>query len=112
MIRLGEPIFGPTIQGEGSRTGVLSVWVRFFGCSLKCKGFSQPDPADTSTYIEPVFSKPIKEFTSLLELPVIERGCDSLYSIDSRFKHLATIYESEKELVDDIVKLLYNKKGR
>ena len=104
-IRLGEPPF-VSIQGEGARTGVLSNWVRFFGCNLRCPGFFQKDPKDPSTYIDPLRGVNPKEYTSIFDLPVVEVGCDTIYSIDPRFKHCATNYATEQELVDEIVKLL------
>lgn len=108
MIRLGEPIFR-SIQGEGDLTGRLSIWIRFGGCNLRCPGFFQKDPTDISTWIKPLDLEP-KDYKNLNDLPVIPVGCDSLYSIDPKFKHLWTTYPSAKELVTDINKLLYNGK--
>lgn len=104
-IRLGEPTF-VSIQGEGARTGVLSIWVRFFGCNLRCPGFFQADPKDPSTYIDPLHGVNPKEYTSVFQLPVVEVGCDTIYGIDPRFKHCATNYESEQSLVDEIIRML------
>lgn len=104
-IRLGEPTF-VSIQGEGQRTGVLSVWTRFFGCNLRCLGFFQENPKDPSTYIDPLHGVNPKEYTSVFQLPVVEVGCDTIYGIDPRFKHCATNYESEQALADEIIKLL------
>lgn len=102
-IRLGEPTF-VSIQGEGGRTGVLSVWHRFFGCSLRCPGFFQKDPTDTSTYIDPLKGVDPKKYKTVFELPVVEYGCDSIYSIDPRFKHCAYDYT-----VDSLLEETYSK---
>ena len=39
-----------SIQGEGTYTGVHSLWLRFFLCNLQCNGFGKLDPKDPSTY--------------------------------------------------------------
>ena len=36
-----------SIQGEGTYTGVHSLWLRFFLCNLQCNGFGQLDPKDS-----------------------------------------------------------------
>ena len=33
-----------SIQGEGTYTGVHTLWLRFFMCNLQCNGFGQQDP--------------------------------------------------------------------
>ena len=106
-IRLGEPPFR-SVQGEGNRTGVLSVWIRFGGCNLRCSGFFQDNPADKSTWDTPPELKDPKSYKSLFELPILAKGCDSLYSIDPKFKHLWTEYESAAELVSSLTPLLYD----
>jgi organic radical activating enzyme len=91
-----------SIQGEGVRTGVLSVWLRLFGCPLRCPGFSQPNPKDPSTYLKPLDFNP-KLIQNLNEFPVMEYGCDTLYAIDPKFKHLRRtmeIGEVYSEIVD------------
>lgn len=103
-IRLGEPQF-VSIQGEGMRSCVLSVWSRFFGCSLQCKGFFQQDPTDPSTYIDPLVGIEPSKYSSVFDLPVVTVGCDSIYSIDPRFKHCALDY-TENTLVQELYSLL------
>jgi 7-carboxy-7-deazaguanine synthase len=110
-IRLSEPIFR-SVQGEGNRTGVLSVWIRFFGCNLKCEGFFQDNPTDPSTWIVPEVLQNGKNYSSLADLPVIKVGCDSGYSWHPNFKHLAIDYADAAALYADISPLLYSTKWR
>ncbi len=76
-----------SFQGEGPRMGRLAIWLRLFGCNLRCQGFSQPNPTDPTTYIKPISFEP-KSIKTLDEFPVLEYGCDTLYAIDPKFKHL------------------------
>lgn len=104
-IRLGEPPF-VSVHGEYKRTGNLSLWLRFFGCTLRCGGFSQKDPTDPSTWVDPLEGISPKKFKTIFELPVVSVGCDSIYSIDPKFKHCATDYNSISELVDSMLDVL------
>lgn len=81
-----------SVQGEGPRTGVLSVWLRTFGCPLKCQGFFQKEPTNPSSYVNPLTFAP-KSITRLRDFPVVEYGCDTLYAIDPKFKHLRRTME-------------------
>lgn len=104
MIRLAQKPF-LSVQGEGPRTGKLTVFVRFFGCNLRCPGFFQDNPTDSSTYIKPVEFDP-KSYKTLAEFPVPKYGCDTLYAIDPKYKHLAVTYETVEALMADIEALL------
>lgn len=77
-----------SIQGEGYFTGVPSVWLRFFLCNLQCDGFGQDDPTNPETYDLPYQTIDVKDITSIEQLPVWERGCDSSYSWSRKFRHL------------------------
>lgn len=108
MIRLGEPVFR-TVQGE-LPAGKLIIFVRFFGCTLTCQGFSQKDPSDPTTWVSPLKIEP-KEYQSLNDLPILKVGCDSMYSINPKFKHLALSFKDAKELFDSQIQpLLYDGK--
>lgn len=101
-IRLSE-IFA-SFQGEGRFTGLPSLWVRFFGCNLQCNGFGQSNPCDPSTYVLPYQTLDVSKYKTMSELPVFDKGCDSSYSWDSRFKRLAKDYTVE-EIVDELDRL-------
>ena len=85
-IRVSE-IF-TSFQGEGRFTGLPTIFVRFFGCNLKCDGFGQAFPDRPETYILPYKEVNPENYKSLNDLPVFSMGCDSSYSWDPRFKCL------------------------
>lgn len=103
-IRLAQTPF-LSVQGEGPRTGRLTIFVRFMGCNLKCQGFHQAFPSHPETYIDPISFDP-KSIKTLAEFPVCEVGCDTAYAVDPRFKHLSIDYASVEDLVEEIEKLL------
>lgn len=101
-IRLSE-IFA-SVQGEGRFTGMPTIFIRFFGCNLKCDGFGQKCPTDPTTYILPYKNIDVSKYNSMSELPVFEYGCDSSYSWSPRFKNLAKDY-TESEVVDEVLRI-------
>ena len=100
-------IFG-SIQGEGEWTGNLMIWVRFFGCNLKCQGFGQKDPTNPTEF--PYETVDFKKYNRLEDLPVFPVGCDSYYSWNPKFKHLAK-KATVKEICDKIVECGVNTFG-
>lgn len=107
-IRVSEKFF--SIQGENSRIGNLSIWIRLFGCNLKCPGFFQPDPTNTETYLPSYQNIDINTIKHINDLPVVQHGCDSFYSWHKNFRHLATTYETADDLMRDIIPMLYDGK--
>lgn len=87
-------------QGEGPLTGRPQVWARVAKCNFQCQGFNNPEKVDTTTNEGLGFDP--KQYFDLKNLPPIERGCDSIYSWDDRFKHLWTDWKLE-ELADALL---------
>jgi len=82
-----DEIFGGngTLQGEGIRMGVPSIFIRTGGCNLKCEGFG-------CTMVSPLDNQ-----TEIL-------GCDSIHAVNSKhFKHTWTYYDTASEFVDAIL---------
>lgn len=83
-------------EGEGPYTGVGTLYFRSAGCNFECKGFNNPEGLDTTT-IEVLGFDP-KDYMDLKQIPVISRGCDSIYSWDEKFRHMWRIGDE-----DDVV---------
>ncbi|MEA1914211.1 MAG: 7-carboxy-7-deazaguanine synthase QueE [Campylobacterota bacterium] len=88
MLEINE-IFGPTIQGEGKRTGNPSVFIRFGKCNLRCPGFA----------VEYETPSGIKKCS-----------CDSFHAVDTAFKEQWHQYETAQMLIDEVNKIIPNYK--
>lgn len=84
MLEVNE-IFGPTIQGEGKRTGNPSVFIRFGQCNMQCSGFE----------VEYETPSGIKKCS-----------CDSYHASDSAFRDEWQKFETSKPLIEEVNKLL------
>lgn len=77
-----------SIQGEGTYTGVHTLWLRYFLCNLQCDGFGQLDPTNPETYELPYADFDARSVNRVEDLPVWSKGCDSSYTWSKKFKHL------------------------
>ena len=77
-----------SIQGEGTYTGVHTLWLRFFMCNLQCNGFGQLNPKNPDSYVLPYKDFDTSNIKKVEDLPVWNKGCDSSYSWAKKFKHL------------------------
>lgn len=76
-----------SLEGEAQFTGTPTVYARFARCNLKCPLFNNHEKLMTPNGYADLGFDP-KAFNSLGELPVIERGCDSQYSVNPAFSHM------------------------
>ena len=83
MVPIVETFY--SIQGEGKRSGIPSVFVRTGLCNFKCEGFGCSLKAPDGTEIV---------------------GCDSIRAVSSKFKDLWDYYVEYLDLVDRIDKTM------
>ena len=93
-----------SFQGEADFTGMPTIWLRLFGCNLQCNGFGQKNPCDPSTHELPYKTIDLSKISTMMDLPVFTKGCDSGYSWSARFKKLA-FDSNETELAEKILRL-------
>ena len=86
-----------SIQGEGLRVGIPSVFIRMFGCNFRCQGFGMENGKLSDEYK----TIDVKKYSSLKDLPLVKTGCDSYAAWDSRCKHLVSKGTAD-ELLDKI----------
>ena len=106
-IKLAELFF--SLQGEGPRTGKPSIFVRSFGCTLRCPAFGlcKKDiiPGMVNTEVQDIIKKHKETpYKSLKDLPLCKTGCDSYPSIYPEFQDLLKDYTVD-ELKESILKL-------
>ena len=101
QIRVSELFRG--LQGEGKHVGTPSVFLRLWGCTLKCAGFGMPK-GHLSTEADEV-AKHVDRYKYYDDLPLVATGCDSYPSWHPAFKHLSPLIEVD-DLSYKIVKML------
>lgn len=94
-----------SIEGEAKYSGHPTVYVRFAKCNFQCKGFNNPEKLDT-TDISVLGFDPAK-YENIYTIPLITRGCDSIYSWDTKFEHMWKKGD-EVMLTDEVVNVLPN----
>ena len=96
-----------SVQGEGRYMGVPSIFLRTFGCNLKCESFGMPKGEKSDEYLK---VNP-DNYKSYKDLPLVSTGCDSYASWDPRFKHLSPVLDTEA-IANAIVEMLPHKKWK
>lgn len=75
-----------SIEGEAKYSGHPTAYIRFVKCNFTCSGFNNPDGVDTTSLTGLGFD-PAK-YKDIYSIPLITKGCDSIYSWDEKFAHM------------------------
>ena len=110
-LRYSEAFY--SVQGEGKFVGVPSVFLRTFGCNLRCMNFglSRDEPSREEKHkagqryneeVKSLLDNEVDKTTKTFEdLPIIHTGCDTYASIYPEFKHF-----NRQATVDEVVEHL------
>lgn len=105
-------IFGPVVQGEGLRVGTPSIFLRLFGCNLRCPMFNIEsfNVGDKNQEVQNLIFH-LSDYQTLNDLPQVKTGCDTYYAIYPEFKKFRKDI-SVDEVAQDIVSRCASSKGK
>ena len=93
-----------SLEAEFIYSGFPTLYFRYARCNLKCPGFNNPtNDIHEDGYATLNFNP--KVFARLQDMPLIEKGCDSQYSTNVKFKH-TWLHLTDEELSNEAIKLL------
>jgi organic radical activating enzyme len=96
-----------SIEGEAIYAGRPTTYLRFAKCNFTCAGFNNPANKKTKEGYAPLTFNP-KDYSSLQQLPLIECGCDSQYSVNKEFEHM-WFTGDENKVVEELLNTIPHK---
>jgi organic radical activating enzyme len=93
-----------SLEGEGPWTNRPTVYVRASRCNFKCPLFNNHNDTQLQDNGYATLTFNPKDFNTLQSLPLVDRGCDSQYSVNPDFAHMWA-----RMSADEIAKELINK---
>lgn len=93
-----------SLEGEAQFTFHPTAYIRFARCNFECPLFNNPNKEVTAKgYAELGFNP--KDYSSIYDIPLITKGCDSQYSVNPEFAHMWKKLEAD-ELVDELLSVI------